>query len=81
MIANLCTTVIERKWEIVILHLSRQGLAQRGVKALRTIDVPLGPTCEKRLKEWDALDMVPMRVADQDVAAQAICTARNKVLA
>ena len=38
-------------------------------ETLWPIDVPFVAGHEKRSEEWDALDVVPMGVADQDVAA------------
>ena len=63
------------------LHLSGQRLAQRRADATRTIDVPLVTANEKRCKKGKALNVIPMRVADQDVAVQRRDPARDQRLA
>ena len=69
VIANLGPALIERNWEIGVLHLPGQSFTQGLAEALGAVNVPFVAGHEKRLKEWDALDMIPMRMADQDVAA------------
>src|SRR6266567_6064163 len=71
VIANLSPELIEWDGEIGILHLAGQGFTQGLAEALRAVYVPCVPWHKKRSEEWDALDVIPMRMADQDVAAQA----------
>jgi hypothetical protein len=80
VIANLGATLIECDREIGIPHLPGQGFTQGLAKALRAIDVPFVAGHKKWSEEWDALDVIPMGVADQDVAAQALSADRYQVL-
>src|SRR5436190_8178292 len=80
VIANLRSALIERDGEIGILHLPGQDLSQGLAEALGAIYVPFVAGHKKRIKEREALDMIPMRVADQDVAAQALGAARHQLL-
>ena len=81
VIANLGPALIERDREVCILHLPGQGFTQGLAQALRAVDVPFVAGHKKRSEEWDALDVIPMRVADQDVAAQAFSAGRHQILA
>ena len=63
------------------LHLSGQRLAQRRADATRTIDMPLVTANEEWCKKGKALNVIPMRVADQDVAIQRRAPARDQRLA
>src|SRR5262245_9226952 len=80
VIANLGPALIEREREIGIPHLPRQSFAQGLAEALRAVDVPFVAAHKKRGEEWDALDVIPMRVADQNVAAQALSAGRYQIL-
>src|SRR6266853_4582869 len=70
VIANLGFALIERDRKIIILHLPGQGFTQGLAEALRAVYVPFVIGHKKRSEEWDALDMIPMRMANQDMAAQ-----------
>jgi multisubunit Na+/H+ antiporter MnhB subunit len=63
-----------------MLHLPGQGFTQGLAEALRAVYVPLAAGHKKRIEEWDALDVIPMRMADQDVAAQAFSASRHQIL-
>jgi hypothetical protein len=80
VIANLGSALIERDREIGILHLPGQGFTQGLAEALRAVYVPLVTGQKKRSKEWDALDVIPMRMADQDVTGQAFGAGRHQIL-
>ena len=80
VIADLGSALIKRDGEVRILHLSGQGLTQGLAEALGAVYVPFVAGRKKWIKEWDALDMIPMRMADQDVAAQALGAARHQLL-
>jgi hypothetical protein len=71
VIANPCCALIERDREIGVLHLPGQGFTQGLAETLRSVYVPFVTGHKKRSEEWDTLDVIPMRMADQDVAAQA----------
>ena len=80
VIANLGSALIERDGEIGILHLPSQGFTQRLAEALGAVYVPFITGHEKRSEKWDALDVIPMRMADQDVAAHAFSAGRHQIL-
>ena len=69
MVANGGAEAVERDREIGVLHLPGERLTQGRAKAFWTINVPFGAIAEKRSEKRDALDMIPMRVADQDISA------------
>ena len=58
--------------EIGVLHLAGEHLAHSVGEAVRRVDVPLIARDEKRGEERQALDVVPMGVADQQVAAKRL---------
>jgi hypothetical protein len=80
VIADLGSALIERDGKIVVLHLPGQGLTQGLAEALGAINVPFVTGRKKRTKEREALDMIPMRMANQDVAAQPLGAARHQLL-
>ena len=61
---------IEVDREIGVLHLPGQRFLQRRAKAARRIHVPLVGAVEQRREERETLDMVPVGMPDEDVAAQ-----------
>jgi hypothetical protein len=81
VIANLGSALIERDGEIRILHLPSQGFPQGLAEALRAVYIPFVSGHKKRSEEWDALDVIPMRMADQDVTAQVLSAGRHQSLA
>jgi hypothetical protein len=80
VIANLGSALIERNGEIGVLHLPGQGFTHGLAEALRAVYVPFATGHKKRSEKWDALDVIPMRMADQDVAAQAFRAGRRQIL-
>ena len=66
--------------KISVLHLTSERFAQGLVETLGTIDVPLIARHKKWSEERDALDVIPMRVTDEDVTAQALGTGRHQFL-
>src|SRR5262249_23209306 len=81
VIMNCSSELIRCYGKISVLHLTSERFAQRLVETLGTVDVPLIAGHKERSEEWDALDMIPMRMADQDVAAQALGAARHQLWA
>ena len=53
-----------------------EGLAE----ALRAVYVPFVTGHKKRSEEWDSLDVIAMRMANQDVAAQAFSAGRHQIV-
>jgi hypothetical protein len=80
VIANLSPELIEWDGEIGILHLAGQGFTQGLAEALRAVYVPFVTGHKKRSEEGDALDVIPMRMTDQDVAAQAFRAGSDQIL-
>src|SRR6266849_7554407 len=70
MVVQRGAKFLETDRKIRGLHLSGQRLAQRRADAARTIDMPLVTTDEERCKKGKALNMIPMRMPDQDVAVE-----------
>ena len=60
------------KGEVGVLHLPRKRFAQRGAEAARHIDVPLVARPEKGSEEGQALDVIPVGVANQDMATHRV---------
>ena len=67
--------------KISVLHLTSERFAQGLVETLGTIDVPLIARHKKWSEERDALDVIPMRVTDEDMTAQAFGAGRHQILA
>src|SRR6185436_18129376 len=71
--------LIGRHRKIGVLHLTGQRLAQGLVETLGAIDVPLTARNKQRREERNALDVIPMRVTDEDAAAQGFAV-RSQLL-
>src|SRR6516165_739167 len=80
VITNGGFELIERNGKIGVLHLSRERVAQRTPQPLGAVDVPFVPGREQRIEERQLLDVIPMGVADQDVAAHTVCFGRGESL-
>ena len=80
VIANRGLKLIERDREIGVLHLPGQGFAQRLAEPLGSVDVPFAAGDKKRSKKRDALDVIPMGMADQHMPVQALCAVRDQLL-
>jgi hypothetical protein len=80
VIANLSSALIECDREIGILHLPGQAFTERLAESLGAVYVPFVAGDKKWSEEWNALDMIPMGVADQDMAAQAVGAGRYQPL-
>ena len=80
MIANPRCKLIERDGEIGVFHLPGQGFTQGLAESFGAVYVPFVAGFKKRSEEWDALNVIPMRMTDQDVAAQAFTAGRYELL-
>ena len=60
---------VQRDREVGIIHLPGEHVAQRLAEAARAVDVPLVARDEERREERQTLNVIPVRVRDQDVAA------------
>src|SRR5262245_40909027 len=81
VIMNCSSELIRCYGKISVLHLTSERFAQGLVETLGTVDVPLIATHKKRGEERDALDVIPMRVTDKDVTAQASGAGCHQALA
>ena len=81
MVANRGAHLAERHREIGVLHLPGERLLEPPATAARRVDVPLVARDEQRREEGEALDVVPMRVADQEVAPDGARPGGDEVLA
>src|SRR3954452_9477586 len=70
MIADGSAELLQLDRKVGGLHLSREGLPHRLLEAARRIHIPFVSGNEERGKEWQALDMIPVCMADQQIAAQ-----------
>ena len=80
MIANRSPELIRGNREISVLHLPGQRFAHGLVKAPWAVDVPFIAGRKKRREKRNALNVIPMRVADQDMTSQALGVPRDKIL-
>src|SRR5437868_4644617 len=64
------TELIECDWEVNVLHLSGKRVAKRLAETGRPIDIPVTPGNKQRRKKRKSLDVVPMRVTEQDATTQ-----------
>ena len=64
VVVDPASELIDRDGEVRIAHLGGERLAQRFVHASRPVDIPLARAVE-RGEERQALDVVPVRVAEQ----------------
>ena len=69
VIAHGCAEGLGRDREIGIFHLPRERVLERFAEALRRVEVPFMARHEERREEGDALDVIPMGMADQHVPA------------
>src|SRR5262245_28814818 len=80
VIMNCRSELIRCYGKISVLHLTCERFAQGLVETLGTVDVPVIASHKKRGEERDALDVIPMRVTDEDMTAQALGAARHQLL-
>src|SRR5581483_8306100 len=55
-----------------VLHLPGHRLFQTLLESERRVDVQLGARDERGHEEWKALDVVPVRVADEEMQTQRL---------
>src|SRR6478736_5194504 len=81
VIMNCSSKLIRRYGKISVFHLTCERFAQGLVETLGTVDVPVIAGHKKRAEERDALNVIPMRVTDEDVTTQAFGAGRHQILA
>jgi hypothetical protein len=67
VIANCSSELIRRDGKVSVLHLTGERFAQGLVKTLGTVNVPLVARYEERGEERDPLNVIPVRVTDEDM--------------
>ncbi len=72
MVADRRPELLKLKGKVRVLHLPRKRFAQRGAEAAGRIDVPLIARPEKGSEEGQTLDVIPVSVADQDMATHRV---------
>src|SRR5262245_8493139 len=80
VITNCSCELIRRDGKVGVLHLTGERFTQGLVETLGTVDVPLIGRHEERGEERDPLDVIPVRVADEDMTAQTVGAARHQIL-
>ena len=81
VIMNCGSELVRCYGKISVLHLTSERVAQGLVETLGTVDVPLIARHKKRGEEWDALNVIPMSVTDENMTAQAFGAGRYQILA
>src|SRR5262249_60228418 len=72
VIADRGAELVECDREITVLHLPGERFAQGLAESFGAINVPFVARLEQRREEWNALDVIPMGMTDQDVSAPAL---------
>ena len=67
---DFCTQLIEGHWEIAVLHLTRERVPKRFTKPGRAVNVPTPMFVKQRGEEWEPLNVIPMRVTDEQTSVQ-----------
>jgi hypothetical protein len=80
MVSDLCAELVQLYRKIGILHLAFESVAQRLAHSLGGVKVPLIASRKERSEERDALDVVPMRVADKNVPLKSRRLSRKQML-
>ena len=69
--------VLKFDGEVRILHLSRQRIFQASLKRARTINIEFAAGKKGRSEKWEALDVIPVRVANQEMNAMGSGPAKH----
>jgi hypothetical protein len=81
VITNCSSELIRCDGKVSVLHLTGERFAQGLVETLGTVNVPLVARYEERGEERDPLNVIPVRVTDEDMTAQTASAARHQILA
>ena len=79
VVANRGVELAKCHREIRVLHLPGEGILQALPQTLRRVDVPFVPLDEERSKKGKSLDVVPVRVSEQEMTAHGTLARRHKV--
>src|SRR4030095_5809700 len=64
--------------EILVLHLPGEGILQALPQTLRRVDVPFVSRDKERRKKRKTLDVVPVRVSEQEMTANGVLARRHE---
>ena len=70
VVANFGAKLIKLNRKVSILHLPCERVMQRLAHTFRSVDVPLAARRKEGSEEGNALDMIPVRMTDQDMTAR-----------
>ena len=79
VVAHGCAEGLGRDREIGVFHLPGECVLERFAEALRRVEIPLVAGNEERREERDALDMIPVGVADQHMPARRLAFAHDRL--
>src|SRR5215475_8423025 len=80
MVSDLCAELVQLYREVGILHLAFESVAQRLAHSHGGVHVPLIASRKQRSEERDAVDVVPMRMADKNVPLKSRRLSRKQML-
>ena len=66
LISDARSQLIELHWKIVMLHLARQHVAQREMRAFRSVNFEVIVRLKQRREKRKALNVIPMCVREED---------------
>src|SRR5436309_7306354 len=78
-VVDTAPQLAELDGEVRVLHLPGHRLLEAPLEAARRVDVQLGPGQERGDEEREALDVVPMGVADEEVESHRLGHRPNEV--
>src|SRR4029077_16754739 len=81
MVANRGAELAKCHREIRVLHLPGEGILQAPTQTLGRVDVPFVPLDEERREKGKALDVVPVRVSEQEMTAHGALARRYEASA
>src|SRR6266481_4335815 len=81
MVANRGAELAKCHREIRVLHLPGEGILQALPQTLRRVDVPFVPLDEERREKGKTLDVVPVRVSEQEMTAHGALARRYEASA
>ena len=77
VVAHRRPECLGRYREIGIFHLAGQGLLERLAKPLWSVNIPFVSRDEERREKGNALDVIPMGMADQHMPARGLAFAQD----
>src|ERR1035438_10081351 len=81
MISDRRTQLSQLNRKVSVLHLARKNLRKGILGALRTAHVETIPRHKQRDEKWEALNVIPMRMTQQDGSHDGLLRVRHEVSA